>query len=58
MSLAECQINLIDVHFHFQKRLEIFDKNPTDKYVIQKGQGDKLRLMDFSPIVTYLVLTQ
>ena len=31
MSLAECQINPIDVNFHLQKSLEIFDKNSADK---------------------------
>ena len=31
MSLAECQINPIDVKFHLQKSLEIFDKNSADK---------------------------
>jgi hypothetical protein len=31
MSLAGCQINPIDVNFHLQKSLEIFDKNSADK---------------------------
>ena len=31
MSLAECQINLIDVNFHLPKNLEFFDKNSADK---------------------------
>jgi hypothetical protein len=31
MSLAGRQINLIDVNFHLQKSLEIFDKNSADK---------------------------
>ena len=31
MSLSGCQINLIDVNFHLQKSLEIFDKNSADK---------------------------
>ena len=39
MSLAGCQINSIDVNFHLQKSLEIFDKNSADKNLIQKGQG-------------------
>ena len=39
MSLAGCQINPIDVNFHLQKSLEIFDKNSADKKLIQKGQG-------------------
>ena len=38
MSLAECQINLIDVNFHLQKSLEIFNKNSAAKNLIQKGQ--------------------
>ena len=29
--MAGCQINLIDVNFHLQKSLEIFDKNSADK---------------------------
>ena len=39
MSLAGCQINPIDVNFHLQKSLEIFDKNSATKNLIQKGQG-------------------
>ena len=31
MSLAGCQINQIDVNFHLQKSLEIFDTNSADK---------------------------
>ena len=31
MSLSGCQINPIDVNFHLQKSLEIFDKNSADK---------------------------
>ena len=31
MSFAGCQINLIDVNFHLQNSLEIFDKNSADK---------------------------
>jgi hypothetical protein len=31
MSLAGWQINLIDVNFHLQKSLEIFDTNSADK---------------------------
>ena len=41
MSLAGCQINLIDVNFHLQKSLEIFDENSAKKNPTQKGQGDK-----------------
>jgi hypothetical protein len=39
MSLAGCQINPIDVNFHLQKSLEMFDKNSAAKNLIQKGQG-------------------
>ena len=39
MSLAGCQINLIDVNFHLQKSLEIFDKNSADKIWPQKYKG-------------------
>ena len=31
MSLAGCQINPIDVNFHLQKSLAIFDTNLADK---------------------------
>ena len=36
MSLAGCQINLIDVNFQIQKCLEIFDKKSAAKNQIQK----------------------
>ena len=39
MSLAGCQINSIDVNFHLQKSLEIFDKNSADKIWSKKGKG-------------------
>ena len=39
MSLAECQINPIDVNFHLQKRWEIFDKNSTHKIWSKKDKG-------------------
>ena len=39
MSSAGCQINSIDVNFHLQKSLEIFDKESADKNIIQKRQG-------------------
>ena len=41
MSSAGCQTNLIDVNFHIQKSLEIFDKIFSWQNLIQKGQGDK-----------------
>ena len=31
MSVARCQIILIDLNFHLQKCLEIFDENSADK---------------------------
>ncbi len=39
MSLAGCQINLIDVNFYLQKSLEIFDKNSADKIWSKKDKG-------------------
>ena len=39
MSLAGCQINLIDVNFHLEKSLEIFDKNSADKIRSNKEKG-------------------
>ena len=39
MNLAGCQINLIDVNFHLQKSLEIFDKNSTHKIWSKKDKG-------------------
>ena len=41
MSLAESQINLIDVNFHLQTSLEIFDKNLADKIQSKKYQQIK-----------------
>ena len=42
MSLAEYQINLIDVNFHHQKSLEISDKNSADKIWSKKDKGWKV----------------
>ena len=39
MSLAGCQIIPIDLNFHFQKCLEIFDKNSADKIWSKKDKG-------------------
>ena len=39
MSLAGRLINPIDVNFHLQKSLEIFEKKSATKNLIQKGQG-------------------
>ena len=41
MSLAECQINPIDVNFHLQKSLEIFDKNSAEKIWPKKDKEIK-----------------
>ena len=42
MSFAGRQINPIDVNFHFQKSLEIFDKNSADKIWSKKDKGWKV----------------
>ena len=42
MSLAECQINSIDVNFYLQKSLEIFDKNSADETWSKKDKGWKV----------------
>ena len=39
MSLAECQIHPIDVNFHLQKSLEIFDKKSADKIWSKNDEG-------------------
>ncbi len=36
ISLAGCQINPIDVNFHLQKSLEIFDKKSADNIQSKK----------------------
>ena len=41
MSSAGCQINPIDVNFHLQKSLEIFDKKSADKIWSKKDKGWK-----------------
>ena len=42
MSLWGCQINSIDVNFHLQKSLEIFDTNSADKVQSQNYKGVKV----------------
>ena len=42
MTLAVYQINPIDVNFHLQKSLEIFDKNSADKMWSKKEKEIKL----------------
>ena len=37
--LKSSQINHIDVNFHLQKSLEIFDKNSADKIWSKKDKG-------------------
>ena len=39
MSWAGCQNNPIDVNFHLQKSLEIFDENSADKIWSKKDKG-------------------
>ena len=41
MTLAGCQIILIDLNFHLQKCFEIFDKNSADKIQSKKYQEIK-----------------
>ena len=50
MSLSGCQINLVDVNFHLQKRLEIFDKNSADKIWSKKDREWKV-----SPLMPIMV---
>ncbi len=44
MSLAGCHIMPIDVNFHLQKGLEIFDKNSADKFQSNNYKGGKSTL--------------
>ena len=44
MSLAGCQIILIDLNFHLQKCLEIFNKNSADKIQSKNYKGGKSAL--------------
>ena len=48
MSLAGCQINPIDVNFHLQKSLEIFDRNSADK--IQSQNYKEVKVPCLMPI--------
>ena len=48
MSLAGCQINQIDVNFHLQKSLEIFDTNSADK--IQSQNYKEVKVPCLMPI--------
>ena len=44
MSLAECQIIPIDLNFHLQNFLEIFDKDSADKIQSKNYKGGKFTL--------------
>jgi len=44
MSLAGCQIIPIDLNFHLQKRLDIFDKSSADKIQSKNYKGNKSAL--------------
>ena len=50
MSLAGCKINLIDVNFHHQKSLDIFDKHSADKIWSKKDKEWKV-----SPLMPIMV---
>jgi hypothetical protein len=39
-----CEINLIDVNFHLQKSLEIFDKNSADRIWSKKDEEIKVHI--------------
>ena len=55
MSLAGCQINPIDVNFHLQKSLEIFDKSWADKIWSKKDKD--IKVSPLMPIRVSLFLT-
>ena len=44
LCLAGCQINKIDINFHLQKSLEIFDRNSADKIQSQNYKEGKSAL--------------
>ena len=48
MSLAWCQINLMDVNFQLQQSLEYFDKNSDDKIWSKKDK--EVKISHFMPI--------
>ena len=59
MSLADCQNNPIDVNFHLQKSLEIFDKKSADKFWSKKERGWKVpSLMPIRVKLVYLQFGQ
>jgi hypothetical protein len=53
MSFSGCQIDLVDVNFHHQKRLEIFDKKSADKVKSEKDKGIKV-----PPLMPFRVNTE
>ena len=50
INIFGCQINLIDVNFHLQKSLEIFDKNSADKIWSKKDKDIKVHITPLLPI--------
>ena len=52
MSLAECQINPIDVNFHLQKSLEIFDKIQLTKSDPKRTMVIKVKKQNWSKVLT------
>ena len=53
--MAGSQINPIDVNFHLQKSLEIFDKKSADKIWSKKDKGWKVpRLMPIRVDIAYI----
>ena len=58
MSWAGCQKNLIDVNFHLQKSLKIFEKKSADKIWSKKDKGikvsppvpNRVKTLDICPI--------
>ena len=53
MSLAGCQINLIDINFHLQKSLKVFAKNSANKIWSKKDKEIKV-----SPLMPIRVKTK
>ena len=52
MSLAGCQINPIDVNFHLQKSLEIFDKIQLTKSDPKRTMVIKVKKQNWSKVLT------
>ena len=50
MILSGCLITTIDVNFHLQKSLEIFDKNPADKICSKKDKVKEWKVSSLMPI--------